>query len=49
LNELRRRRGLLALPELEKNHADQRNRLLERLADSFERHIDLEPLLRRDG
>ena len=49
LNELRRRRGLQTLPELEENHADQRNRLLERLADSFERHIDLEPLLRRDG
>jgi len=49
LNQLRRRRGLQALPELEENHADQRNRLLERLADSFERHVDLEPLLRRDA
>ena len=49
LNELRRRRGLQVLPELKENHADQRNRLLERLADSFERHVDLEPLLRRDG
>jgi adenosylcobyric acid synthase len=49
LNELRRRRGLQVLPELNENHAAQRNRLLERLADSFERHVDLEPLLRRDG
>jgi adenosylcobyric acid synthase len=49
LNQLRRRRGLQALPELEENHADQRDRLLERLADSFERHVDLEPLLRRDA
>jgi adenosylcobyric acid synthase len=49
LNELRRRRGLQALPELKENHANQRNRLLERLADSFERHVDLEPLLRLDG
>jgi len=49
LNQLRRRRGLQALPELKENHAEQRNRLLERLADSFERHVDLEPLLRRDG
>ena len=49
LNELRRRRGLQALAELKENHANQRNRLLERLADSFERHVDLEPLLRLDG
>ena len=49
LNQLRRRRGLQPLPELEENHADQRHRLLERLADNFERHVDLEPLLRRDG
>jgi adenosylcobyric acid synthase len=49
LNQFRRRRGLQALPELVDNHADQRNRLLERLADSFERHVDLQPLLRRDG
>lgn len=49
LNQLRHRRGLQALPELNENHASQRNRLLERLADGFERHIDLTPLLRSHG
>jgi adenosylcobyric acid synthase len=49
LNQLRHRRGLQALPELKENHATQRHRLLERLADGFERHVDLTPLLRPHG
>jgi len=45
LNQLRQRRGLAPLSELQPHHARQRDALLERLADAFEQHVDLEPLL----
>ena len=46
LNGLRRRRGLPALSEAQPHHHRQRQDLLDRLAEAFERHVDLEPLLR---
>ena len=45
LNQLRQRRGLAALPENPPHHSRQRDALLERLADAFEAHVNLEPLL----
>jgi adenosylcobyric acid synthase len=45
LNRLRRRRGLPLLSEHQPHHSRQRDRLLDRLADAFERHVNLEPLL----
>ena len=46
LNGLRHRRGLPALSEAQPHHHRQRQDLLDRLAEAFERHVDLEPLLR---
>jgi adenosylcobyric acid synthase len=46
LNGLRLRRGLPALSEGQPHHHRQRQELLDRLAEAFERHVDLEPLLR---
>jgi adenosylcobyric acid synthase len=45
LNQLRRRRGLPNLPEQQPHHSSHREVLLERLADAFEAHVDLTPLL----
>jgi adenosylcobyric acid synthase len=45
LNQLRERRNLPALSEAQPHHSRQRDALLDRLADAFERHVDLEPLL----
>jgi adenosylcobyric acid synthase len=45
LNQLRQRRGLAALPENPPHHSRQRDALLERLADAFEAHVNLTPLL----
>ncbi|MFM8525922.1 MAG: cobyric acid synthase, partial [Cyanobacteriota bacterium] len=45
LNQLRRHQGLAALPEAVDHHGLQRDRLLDRLADAFEAHVDLTPLL----
>jgi adenosylcobyric acid synthase len=45
LNLLRRRRGLAALPEDVPHHRRQREALLDRLADAFEAHVNLDPLL----
>ena len=47
LNRLRRRRGLPMLSERQPHHSRQRDQLLERLADAFERHVNLEPLLQQ--
>ena len=46
LNRLRERRGLPPLSERQPHHASQREELLDRLADAFEQHVDLAPLLR---
>ena len=46
LNLLRHRRGLEPLSERQPHHARQRELLLDRLADAFEEHVDLSPLLR---
>ena len=46
LNRLRRRRGLPMLSEHQPHHSQQRELLLDRLADAFEAHVNLEPLLR---
>ena len=46
LNRLRERRGLPPLSERQPHHASQREQLLDRLADAFEQHVDLTPLLR---
>jgi adenosylcobyric acid synthase len=46
LNQLRQRRGLPPLSERQPHHARQREALLDRLADAFEAHVDLTPLLR---
>ena len=45
LNQLRQRRGLPPLPEDQPHHSRQRDALLDRLADAFEAHVNLEPLL----
>lgn len=46
LNQLRQRRGLPPLSEHQPHHGRQREALLDRLADAFEAHVDLTPLLR---
>jgi adenosylcobyric acid synthase len=46
LNRLRERRRLPPLSERQPHHASQREQLLDRLADAFEQHVDLAPLLR---
>jgi adenosylcobyric acid synthase len=45
LNQLRARRGLAPLSEVQPHHARQRDELLDRLADAFEEHVDTAPLL----
>ena len=45
LNRLRHRRGLPELSEQQPHHSRQRDALLDRLADAFEQHVNLEPLL----
>ena len=45
LNQLRRRKGLDDLAALEVHHTEHRERLMDRLADAFEAHIDIKPLL----
>jgi adenosylcobyric acid synthase len=45
LNRLRLRRNLPAISEAQPHHSRQRDALLDRLADAFERHVNLEPLL----
>jgi adenosylcobyric acid synthase len=46
LNQLRARKGLPLLSERQPHHSRQREALLDRLADAFEQHVNLEPLLR---
>ncbi|MEB3266311.1 MAG: cobyric acid synthase [Cyanobacteriota bacterium] len=45
LNQLRQGRGLPPLPLDPPSHGQQRERLLDRLADAFEQHVALGPLL----
>jgi len=45
LNQLRHRKGLAPLSEQQPHHSRQREALLDRLADAFEAHVDLTPLL----
>ena len=45
LNQLRQRRQLPPLPLDQPHHGQQRDLLLDRLADAFEAHVNLEPLL----
>jgi adenosylcobyric acid synthase len=45
LNQIRIRRALPPLAENQPHHDDQRESLLDRLADAFEAHVDLDPLL----
>jgi adenosylcobyric acid synthase len=45
LNRLRGRRGLPPLSLDQPHHSRQRDQLLDRLADAFEAHVNLEPLL----
>lgn len=49
LNGLRQHRGLPPLADQPVNHAQQRNQLLNRLADAFEQHVNIAPLLHPDG
>jgi len=46
LNQLRKRKGLALLSEQQAHHRKQRDLLLDRLADAFEAHVNIEPLLR---
>jgi adenosylcobyric acid synthase len=46
LNQLRRRRGLPPLGEQPPHHGQQREALLDRLAEAFETHVNLAPLLK---
>ena len=45
LNQLRQRKNLAPLHTDVPHHAEQRERVLNRLADAFVEHIDIEPLL----
>jgi len=45
LNQLRQRKGLPLLSERQPHHSQHRDQLLDRLADAFEEHVDLAPLL----
>jgi adenosylcobyric acid synthase len=45
LNQLRARKGLPWLSEQQPHHSRQREALLDRLADAFEQHVNLDPLL----
>ena len=45
LNQLRQRKGLPSLSEQQPHHSRQRDALLDRLADAFEAHVNLKPLL----
>ena len=45
LNRLRQRRGLPPLDLDQPHHSRQRDQLLDRLADAFEAHVNLDPLL----
>ncbi|MGB5133688.1 MAG: cobyric acid synthase [Prochlorococcaceae cyanobacterium] len=45
LNRLRRRQALPPLSLDQPHHSHQRDQLLERLADAFETHVNLKPLL----
>jgi adenosylcobyric acid synthase len=45
LNQLRQRKGLELLSERQPHHSQHRDQLLGRLADAFEEHVDLGPLL----
>jgi len=45
LNQLRQRKGLDPLSHDQPHHSRQRDALLDRLADAFEAHVNLEPLL----
>jgi len=47
LNQLRTRKGLPLLSEQQPHHSRQREALLDRLADAFEQHVNLEPLLKK--
>jgi adenosylcobyric acid synthase len=47
LNQLRARKGLPMLSEQQPHHSRQRDALLDRLADAFEQHVNLEPLLNK--
>jgi adenosylcobyric acid synthase len=47
LNQLRARKELPLLSERQPHHSRQRDALLDRLADAFEQHVNLEPLLRQ--
>jgi adenosylcobyric acid synthase len=46
LNQLRARKGLPLLSEQQPHHSRQREALLDRLADAFEQHVNLKPLLK---
>jgi adenosylcobyric acid synthase len=45
LNQLRQHKGLPLLSERQPDHSRHRDQLLDRLADAFEEHVDLGPLL----
>ncbi|MCP9943098.1 cobyric acid synthase [Cyanobium sp. ATX 6E8] len=45
LNQLRQRKGLPSLSERQPHHSRQREALLDRLADAFAQHVNLDPLL----
>ena len=49
LNQLRKRRQLEPLATELPHHGDQRDQLIDRLADAFEQHVDLTPLLAAEG
>ena len=49
LNQLRQRRQLEPLATDRPHHGDHRDQLLDRLADAFEQHVDLTPLLDAEG
>jgi adenosylcobyric acid synthase len=46
LNQIRQKRGLALLPAVQPNYAEQRDQLIDRLADHIDEYMDLGPILR---
>jgi adenosylcobyric acid synthase len=45
LNQVRQKRGLSLLPAVQPNYAEQRDQLIDRLADHIDEYMDLRPIL----
>jgi adenosylcobyric acid synthase len=46
LNQVRQKRGLELLPAIQPNYPEQRDQLIDRLADHIDQYMDLEPIMK---